>query len=73
MRVGCEDNLVSTDVFLKLQFFTNLVFWGPRGRLGTSCSRLFGCLRHHFSGPVDGWRRLELSGGRLETSGGARG
>ena len=63
--VRCEENLVNTDVFLKLQFFTDLVFWGPRGRLGTSFSRLFGCLRHHFSGLGDGWRHLEESGGRL--------
>ena len=48
-------------------------FWDPRGRLGTSFSQLFGCLRHHFSGLGDGWRRLEASGGRLEASGGARG
>ena len=69
MRVGCEENLVNTDVFLKLQFFTNLVFWDPRGRLGTSFSRLFGCLRHHFSGLVDGWRCLEASGGVWGSSG----
>ena len=65
MRVRCEENRVNTDVFLKLQFFTNLVFGDPRGQLGTSFSRFFGCLRHHFSGLGDGWRRLEASGGRL--------
>ena len=65
MRVRCEENLVNTDVFLKLQFFTNLVFGDPWGRLGISFSRLFGCLRHNFSGLGDGWRRLEESGERL--------
>ena len=73
MRVRCEENLVNTDVFLKLQFFTNFVFWDPQGWLGILFSRGFGCLRHYLNGLIDGWRRLEASGGRLEMSGGTWG
>ena len=55
LMVRCVENMVNTDVFLKLQIFDFFDILGSLGRPGTSFWRLFGRLGPHFGGPGGCW------------------
>ena len=55
MMVRCEENIVNTDVFLKLHIFDFFDVLASPGRPGTSFWRLFGRLGRHFGGPAGCW------------------
>ena len=55
LMVRCVENIINTDVFLKLQIFYFFDILGSLGRPGTSFWRLFGRLGPHFGGPGGCW------------------
>ena len=59
MMVRCVENIVNTDVFLKLQIFEFFDILGSSGRPGTSAWWLFGRLVPHFGGPQGAGNMLQ--------------